>query len=42
MWWFDEFVRQWITLYYWPYFVAGIADDVQAIFNPKTYSICRA
>lgn len=26
-WWYDEFIRQWIVLYYWPYFVAGNIDD---------------
>ena len=26
-WLFDEFVKQWITLYYWPYFLAGNIDS---------------
>ncbi len=26
-WWYDELVRQWIVMYYWPYFVAGNADE---------------
>lgn len=24
---FDELARQWIMLYYWPYFVVGNLDD---------------
>lgn len=30
-----------IKLYFWPFFVAGIADNVAAVLNPKTYSICK-
>lgn len=26
-WWFDEFVREWLLIYYWPYFLAGNIDD---------------
>jgi hypothetical protein len=26
-WWYDELVRQWIVLYYWPYFVSGNLDN---------------
>ena len=26
-WWYDEIIRQWVTLYFWPYFVAGNLDD---------------
>lgn len=29
-WWYDEFVRQWITLYYWPYWVVGNADNLMS------------
>lgn len=27
-WWFDELVRQWIIVYYWPYFVIGNIDNL--------------
>ena len=27
-WWFDEFVRQWVTLYYWPYWLVGNMDNI--------------
>lgn len=27
-WWFDEFVGQWLKLYYWPYWLAGNIDDI--------------
>ena len=40
-WWFDQLVLAGVKCYFWPAFVAGTADDVQAIFNPKTYSICK-
>lgn len=29
-WWFDEFVRQWLKCYYWPYWLAGNMDDMMA------------
>ena len=27
-WWLDEFVRQWIIMYYWPYWLAGNMDNI--------------
>ena len=44
-WWYDEFVREWITLYYWPYFVAGNIDDWMSmgitLNGVKSSSICK-
>ena len=39
--WFDNWMLFVIKCYYWPMFVAGVSDDVQDLFNPKTYSICK-
>jgi hypothetical protein len=38
---FDVWVLTLIKLYYWPMFLIGNGDNIAAIFNPKTYSICR-
>ena len=27
-WWFDEYVRQWLMWYYWPYWLAGNIDEL--------------
>ena len=40
-WWYDQWVTGLLKVYYWPAFVAGISDNVQDLFNPKTYSICK-
>jgi hypothetical protein len=40
-WWFDQWVLAGVKLYYWPAFVAGSADNVVDLFNPRTYTICR-
>lgn len=40
-WWYDQLVSLALKMYYWPAFIAGTADDFTAIFNPKTYSICK-
>ena len=39
--WFDQYMHFVIQCYYWPMFVVGISDNVQDLFNPKTYSICK-
>ena len=38
---FDYWMQIAIKMYYWPAFVAGTADDVVSLFDPKTYSICK-
>lgn len=30
-WWFDQYVSVWIKMYYWPYFLAGNADNIKDI-----------
>ena len=30
-----------IKLYYWPFFVAGSADNFADLLKPQTYSICK-
>lgn len=40
-WWFDKGMLFVVKCYYWPAFIAGSQDDIQSLFNPKTYSICK-
>jgi len=41
----DDVLNYWmlsaIKMYYLPYFIAGSADNVLALFKPQTYNICR-
>jgi len=40
-WWFDEYARQWIVLYYWPYFLVGNADtfkEIGQVYRPMCVS----
>lgn len=30
-WWYDELVRQWLLMYYWPNFVIGNFDEWQKL-----------
>ena len=39
--WFDHWMHFVIQCYYWPMFVVGVSDNIQDLFNPKTYSICK-
>ena len=38
---FDMWALTFIKMYYWPFFVAGTADNVVDLFKPQTYSICK-
>lgn len=40
-WWFDQGVHFAVQCYYLPAFITGSQDDIQSLFNPKTYSICK-
>lgn len=40
-WWHEQFVMGFVKLYYFPFFVAGSADNVVDLFKPQTYNICR-
>ncbi len=40
-WWFDQSISVMLKLYYWPAFIAGNSDNIQDMFNPRTYSICK-
>lgn len=41
----DEVLNFWalsaMKMYFWPYFVAGSADNIVDLFKPQTYSICK-
>lgn len=41
----NDALDQWTLLvlktYYWPFFVAGAADNITDLFKPQTYSICK-
>ena len=34
---FDELVRQWVIMYYWPYFLAGNVDNWKEIASLKPF-----
>jgi hypothetical protein len=41
----SDLLDQWALLivkfYFCPYFIAGVSDNISAILNPKSYSICK-
>lgn len=41
----DDILNFWvltaIKMYYFPYFIAGSADNIVDLFKPQTYSICK-
>ena len=43
-WFYDEFIRQWVVLYFWPYFVAGNIDNwmsMGSLNGIKSSNLCK-
>lgn len=39
--WFDNWMHFVVKCYYWPMFMVSASDNIQGLFDPKTYSICK-
>ena len=37
----DYWTLSFVKFYFFPFFVAGISDNVTDLFKPQTYSICK-
>ena len=37
----DFWTLSFVKMYFFPFFVIGISDNVVDLFKPQTYSICR-